>query len=235
MLPGAAGLFSSRTDDWATPVELFAQLDRRYGPFDLDVCATAANTKCKRFYSPEVDGCWCNPPYGRTIGKWARKAWESSLNGALVVCLVPARTDTAWWQDIIQPHATEIRFLRGRVHFGGGRNGAPFPSAVVVFRPAVRFACQWCERQFRPRRRDSKFCSGACKQAAGSSSRTSVYWPRAVAVVRGTGMCGLHGAAGWDAGAGGACRQRPCGSAPATNYRCFATGTSSNRTSIFPS
>lgn len=75
-----------------------------------------------------------NPPYGREIGRWMRKAWESAQQGALVVCLVPARTDTAWWHDYAAKG--EIRFLRGRVKFGNARNGAPFPSAVVVFRPA---------------------------------------------------------------------------------------------------
>jgi site-specific DNA-methyltransferase (adenine-specific) len=74
-----------------------------------------------------------NPPYGSGIGAWMRKAYESSLLGATVVCLVPARTDTAWWQDIAV--LGEIRFLRGRLRFGGAATGAPFPSAVVIYRP----------------------------------------------------------------------------------------------------
>ena len=74
-----------------------------------------------------------NPPYGRTIGQWIRKAWESSRNGATVVCLLPARTDTLWWHDCVS-RATEIRFLKGRLRFEGAANSAPFPSAVVVFR-----------------------------------------------------------------------------------------------------
>ena len=97
----AQALLSSKSDQWATPPELFLRIAKRYGPFDLDVCATAENAKCERFYSPEQDGlqqpwegrCWMNPPYGRTIGLWVKKAWESSLAGATVVCLVPARTD----------------------------------------------------------------------------------------------------------------------------------------------
>jgi len=134
--------FRSETDDWATPHKLFDELDREYG-FTLDVCASADNAKCERFYTIADDGltqpwhgvCWMNPPYGRTIGRWVHKARQSSREGATVVCLLPARTDTAWWHDEITPHATEIRFLRGRLHFNGASSGAPFPSAIVVFRP----------------------------------------------------------------------------------------------------
>lgn len=76
-----------------------------------------------------------NPPYGRTIGKWVRKAWEASREGATVVCLLPARTDTAWWHDYCM--RGEVRFIRGRLKFGDSKSGAPFPSAVVVFRPGI--------------------------------------------------------------------------------------------------
>lgn len=127
------------TDDWSTPQDTFDVLNKEFN-FTLDVCATQDNTKCDKFYSPEQDGlsqewrgvCWMNPPYGRQIKFWMAKAYTSSLEGATVVCLVPARTDTAWWHD----YATkgEIRFLRGRLKFGGSKNGAPFPSAVVVFK-----------------------------------------------------------------------------------------------------
>jgi phage N-6-adenine-methyltransferase len=93
-------LFSSERHDWETPDELFGQLDAEFG-FDLDVCATAANTKCCHFFSPEMDGlkqswrgiCWMNPPYGSALPAWMAKAYVSSLEGATVVCLVPARTD----------------------------------------------------------------------------------------------------------------------------------------------
>ena len=96
-------LFSSKSDDWATDQAFFAKMDRRYGPFDLDVCASADNAKCGRFFTAEMDGlqqpwqgrCWMNPPYGKTIGQWIRKAWQSSLEGATVVCLLPARVDTS--------------------------------------------------------------------------------------------------------------------------------------------
>jgi len=72
-----------------------------------------------------------NPPYGRTIGKWVKKAYEASLDGSTVVCLVPARTDTAWWHDFCVKG--EIRFIRGRLKFGGHKWNAPFPSAIVIF------------------------------------------------------------------------------------------------------
>jgi DNA N-6-adenine-methyltransferase (Dam) len=81
--------------------------------------------------------CWCNPPYGTVIGRWVRKAYESSQAGATVVCLLPARCDTQWWHTYVLPYA-EIRYLQGRLKFGGAKNSAPFPSAVVIFRPPSR-------------------------------------------------------------------------------------------------
>ncbi len=134
------GLFSSRRQDWETPLALFRTLDTEFG-FELDVCATPDNAKCAAFFSPEIDGlrqqwrgvCWMNPPYGSAIGDWMAKAYRSSLEGATVVGLVPARTDTRWWHDFAM--RGEIRFLQGRVSFGDGQNPAPFPSAVVIFRP----------------------------------------------------------------------------------------------------
>lgn len=135
--------FRSASDDWATPPTLFEQLDAEFH-FTLDVCASPGNAKCERYFTRERDGlaqtwsgvCWMNPPYGRAIGAWMRKALESSLEGATVVCLVPARTDTRWWHE----YATrgEVRYLQGRLKFGAASNSAPFPSAVVVFRPAAR-------------------------------------------------------------------------------------------------
>jgi len=131
--------FSSKTDLWATPQDTFDKLNAEFG-FTLDVCALPTNTKCHRFYTPVADGlaqdwtgnvCWMNPPYGREIGKWMRKAWEESQRGATVVCLVPARTDTAWWHDYAMKG--QIRFLLGRLKFGNAKHSAPFPSAVVVF------------------------------------------------------------------------------------------------------
>ena len=130
--------FSSKTDEWATPQSFFDQLDAEYG-FEVDVCATPENAKCARFYTREQDGlaqewrgvCWMNPPYGRQIGKWVRKAAEAT--GATVVCLIPSRTDTAWWHDYVLPFG-DIQYVRGRLKFGGSPHNAPFPCAVVVFR-----------------------------------------------------------------------------------------------------
>jgi phage N-6-adenine-methyltransferase len=136
--------FSSATPEWATPPDVFAALDAEFGPFDLDPCATSENAKCERYFTRKDDGLeqvwagrvWLNPPYGRTIGAWMEKAWEASRSSAeLVVYLVPARTDTHWWHKYCTQG--EVRFLRGRLRFGGCANSAPFPSAVVVFRNAA--------------------------------------------------------------------------------------------------
>ena len=136
-------MFSSETDLWATPQDFFDKLNTAFR-FQTDVCATAENAKCPKFFTQEDDGlsqhwsgtCWMNPPYGRTIGVWIEKAYRSAKqNGATVVCLLPARTDTRWWHDYCV--RGEIYFVKGRLKFGGQANAAPFPSAVVVFRPNV--------------------------------------------------------------------------------------------------
>lgn len=133
--------FSSATDLWSTPPEFFKRIDAEFG-FNLDVCATKENAKCEKFFTVDDDGlnqrwtgvCWMNPPYGRVIGHWMKKAHESSLGGATVVCLVPARTDTKWWHELAMKG--EIRFIRGRLKFGNQSNSAPFPLALVIFKPA---------------------------------------------------------------------------------------------------
>lgn len=130
--------YSSQTDEWATPPDLFAAVAAEF-IFDVDVCALSSSAKCRRYFTPEQDGlaqdwtgtCWMNPPYGQHIGHWVAKAHQAAEDGATVVCLVPARTDTAWWWDHCR-HA-EIRFLRGRLRFGDADTGAPFPSALVIF------------------------------------------------------------------------------------------------------
>ena len=129
-------MFSSKTDLWATPQDLFDKYNAIY-QFETDVCALPENAKCNRFFTPEMDGlkqewtgvCWCNPPYGRQIGKWVEKACKSF---ATVVMLLPARTDTKWFHDWCLPYG-KIEFLRGRLKFGGCDNSAPFPSMIVVF------------------------------------------------------------------------------------------------------
>lgn len=132
--------FSSATDQWATPPDFFVQLDSEFG-FELDVCADATNAKCAAYFTKEQDAlaqfwggvCWMNPPYGREIGKWVKKAYEESTHGATVVCLLPARTDTKWFHEYCV--RGEVRFLRGRLKFGHSKNSAPFPSMIVIFRP----------------------------------------------------------------------------------------------------
>ncbi len=130
--------------DWATPPAFFAGLDKEFG-FTLDVAASPHNAKCARYFTREDDGihqdwsgevCWCNPPYGREIPKWVRKAAEEARRGVTTVMLIPARTDTSWWHDYIDGKA-EVRFVRGRITFVGAEHPAPFPSAVVIFRPEV--------------------------------------------------------------------------------------------------
>lgn len=136
-------LFTSKKKDYETPQDLFDALNEVFH-FTTDVCATAENTKCANFYSPTEDGlvqtwtgnCWMNPPYGKMIiDKWVEKALASTKNGTTTVCLLPARTDPAWWHDYVSK-ATHIEMLKGRLRFGGGKNQAPFPSVIVVFAPA---------------------------------------------------------------------------------------------------
>jgi len=135
-----SGMRSSNSNEWTTPRDLFDELDAEFR-FDLDAASTDDNALCERHYTAESDGLaqpwedfhvWCNPPYGREIGDWVRKAAETG-GGGLVVCLVPARTDTRWWHDWIVSHATEVRFIRGRLKFGDSGSSAPFPSAIIVY------------------------------------------------------------------------------------------------------
>ena len=122
-------MFSSKTEMWATPQMFFNKINQKFN-FTLDVCAIAENAKCERFFTPEIDGlkqtwdgvCWMNPPYGREIGKWVKKAWETShFDIGTVVALLPARTDTKWFHEYIyQTRECEIEFLKGRLKFGDG-------------------------------------------------------------------------------------------------------------------
>lgn len=167
--------FSSADRGWETPADLVSLLKPVF-KFDLDVCATRPNV-CERFISPEQDGlktpwigehCWLNPPYGREIGRWVDRAVNAALlarTAKSVTCLIPARTDTAWWQRNIESAST-ICFLRGRLCFGseeywawrwstptidgrpnalygkeGRKQAAPFPSAIVVF--SFPYYVQW--------------------------------------------------------------------------------------------
>ena len=136
--------FSSATDEWPTPQFLFEAMHAEF-KFTLDPCATPANAKCPRYYTRIEDGLrqdwsnervWMNPPFGKFIPRWVAKAHATAQAGGLVVALLPARPDTAWWHYYVL-RAAEIRFLRGRLKFEGARYPAPFPSAIVVFRPAL--------------------------------------------------------------------------------------------------
>lgn len=139
-------MFSSNSDEWATPQEIFDSLDAEFG-FNLDPCATDENHKCERYFTKADNGkahkwggyrVFCNPPYSE-IGEWVEKAFrETKEDNTLVVLLIPSRTDTRYFHDYIYNRA-EIRFCKGRLHFNNSKNSAPFPSMIVIFRgPKVR-------------------------------------------------------------------------------------------------
>ena len=140
-------LLSSKKMDYCTPQDFFDQLDSEFH-FALDAAATEKSAKCPAYYTPEADGLkrpwgivgegavFCNPPYGREIGKWVRKAYEEAQRGVTIVMLLPARTDTAYFHEYIYGKA-EIRFIRRRLNFtdedGKSYQPAPFPSMVVIY------------------------------------------------------------------------------------------------------
>lgn len=134
-------VFSSKSNEWSTPQDFFDAWHAEY-QFTLDAAATPENAKVDRYFTADDDGLsqdwegvvWCNPPYGRQIGKWVEKAWTESERGATVVLLIPARTDTTWWHTYVK-RAREIHLVEKRLRFGGSKTNAPFPSAVVVFSP----------------------------------------------------------------------------------------------------
>ena len=138
-------LLSSKNLDWCTPQPFYDKLDAEFH-FVLDPASTEATAKCNKYYTPENDGLtstwdvggavFVNPPYGREIGKWVRKAYQESFSGITIVMLLPARTDTSYFHQYIY-HKAEIRFLRGRIkfidQFGRETGPAPFPSMVVIY------------------------------------------------------------------------------------------------------
>ena len=132
--------FDSKSVEYETPNALFQALHAEFG-FTIDVAASTANYKCPIYWTKEDDAlskdwtgtCWCNPPYGRDLPKWIKKARQAALNGqATTVMLIPARTNTAWWHD--ECMKGEVRFIRGRPKFNNGKHGLPFPLALVIFR-----------------------------------------------------------------------------------------------------
>lgn len=138
-------MFSNKKNDWETPQDFFDMLDEYYS-FTIDVAADKENTKCKRFYSEKDDGLskswdgervFCNPPYSHTK-LWIKKAHEEIKDAkkpSIFVFLIPSRTDTKWWHNyIMSDECSKVYFVKGRLKFGGQKNSAPFPSAVVVFK-----------------------------------------------------------------------------------------------------
>lgn len=135
-------MFSSQTDTWSTPNDFYSRLNKEFS-FTLDPCADETNHKCEKYFTKDDNGLaqswrgytvFCNPPYGKGIKEWVKKSYEESRDKhTVVVMLIPARTDTAWFHEYIYGKA-EIRFIRGRLKFGDSNNSAPFPSMVVVFR-----------------------------------------------------------------------------------------------------
>ena len=134
-------MFSSTNGEWETPQSFFDMLEKEFG-FTLDPCCTPETAKCDKYYTTEDDGLsksweghtvFMNPPYGRNIKYWIKKAYEEGKkNNTIVVVLIPSRTDTKYWHDYCMK-AKSIMFIKGRLKFGGSKNAAPFPSAVVVF------------------------------------------------------------------------------------------------------
>lgn len=133
--------FKSENQTWETPQDFFNRLNEIFN-FTLDACASSENYKVANYYTTHDNALiqdwkgvvWCNPPYGRQQVKFIEKAYQESLkHGSTVICLIPARPDTKVWHDVIFAHAAQICFIRGRLKFGGGKDAAPFPSALVVF------------------------------------------------------------------------------------------------------
>jgi site-specific DNA-methyltransferase (adenine-specific) len=140
---------TSLDDTWSTPRDFFEKLHKEFN-FTLDAAALRSSAVIPNYLGPDHEygwrhdalavewagaseggAVWLNPPYGREIGKFMRKANEEAKKGITVVCLVPSRTDTNWWWDNVIMH--EVRFVKGRLKFGG-QGPAPFPSAVVVMK-----------------------------------------------------------------------------------------------------
>lgn len=134
--------FTSNSDEWETPQALFDELDEEFH-FNLDPCATPSTAKCEKYYTASDNGLtrswggyrvFCNPPYSE-ISNWVEKCYREGIkDNTVVVMLIPSRTDTRYFHNFIYQRA-EVRFVRGRVKFGGKSN-APFPSMIVIFRGA---------------------------------------------------------------------------------------------------
>lgn len=141
------GRYNGNGRHWETPAEVFDPLNAEFH-FTLDPCATAETAKCQKFFTEEQDGLsqswgnervFMNPPYGREVYAWTRKAADSAKAGATVVGLLPASCDLAWWHEDIVGKA-EVRYIRGRVRFltgGPYRASGFFASVIVIWRQNV--------------------------------------------------------------------------------------------------
>lgn len=181
-----AAVTSRASDEWATPGWLVEQYAAEFGAFDLDPAATPESAKAPLFFTAADDGLtqpwwgrvWLNPPYSR-VGEWVTKAAaEVELgNAKQAVCLVPARVDARWFREA-KASAFLVRILPQRVKFGGCKDSAPFPSAVIVFgangrrHGATPKRCGWCRRYWFPARSDAQTCSPRCRKALSRSQKT---------------------------------------------------------------
>jgi len=134
-------MVSSKSNEWSTPWDFFNELNKEF-EFTLDPCCTHENAKCKKYYTLKEDGLkqdwsnevvFMNPPYGGNTRIWMEKAYNESLKGAIIVCLIVSSTDRSYWHDFIFPKAAQIRWVRGRIKFGNSKSTAPFASAIVIF------------------------------------------------------------------------------------------------------
>lgn len=156
-MQGQTIIHSSKDPAWRTPPEVFDPLNREF-QFELDAASSGVdNALCARYITPNDDALgaapwvsylenprwgasvFLNPPYGRDIGRWMRRAYEEAQSGLVVVTLTMACTDTKWWADYVW-RGSEVRFVTGRVRFLDSRTGerraaAPKGSAITVFRP----------------------------------------------------------------------------------------------------
>jgi site-specific DNA-methyltransferase (adenine-specific) len=148
-MKGQETLFSHKSDDWETPDNLFKQLDEEFH-FECDAAADDTNTRCEYYLDPELlppleleswgdlyKTFYLNPPYSQ-VEAFVKKASCEADKGAIIVCLLPARTDTKWWHEYVLK-ASEIRFIKGRIKFRGAENSAPFPSVIVIFRKDIPY------------------------------------------------------------------------------------------------
>lgn len=151
-MQGQDVLFSSKSNEWETPQDLFDKLDSQCH-FTLDPCCTHENAKCLKHYTQQENGLlqdwsndivFCNPPYGREIGEWVKKAYDEAIKGAKIVMLIPARVDTKWFHQYIYNKETEgirVEFIKGRLKFTNRTSPtwkektfpATFPSMLVYF------------------------------------------------------------------------------------------------------